>query len=143
MAEGFARRYGSDVMEPVSAGFSPAPIVQPLTRKVMEEKNISLNEQVTKGLDAVDVPSFDLIVNMSGVKLPNRMPIEVREWKVEDPIGKDEEAYVAARDQIEMAVMRLILELRKEQKNAKKPLETAIARKLPALTHKEKRGSER
>ncbi len=118
MAEGFARRYGSDVMHPASAGLSPAPIIQPLTKKVMEEKNISLDDQFPKSLDAVDVPTFDVIVNMSGMKMPSKMPIEVKEWKVEDPIGKTEEVYLAVRDQLEMAVMRLILELRRDEKPA-------------------------
>ncbi|MBV9611230.1 MAG: hypothetical protein JO091_02105 [Acidobacteriaceae bacterium] len=120
MAEGFARKYGSDVMEPFSAGLSPAAIVQPLTKTVMEEKNINLDAQYPKSLDAVDVSGCDLIVNMSGVKLPTRMPIEVREWRVEDPIGRDEETYIAVRDQIEMAVMRLILDLRKEARNGER-----------------------
>ncbi|MBV9405774.1 MAG: arsenate reductase ArsC [Acidobacteriaceae bacterium] len=117
MAEGFARKYGSDVMEPLSAGLSPASIVQPLTKTVMEEKNINLEGQFPKSLDQVDVSTCDLIVNMSGVKLPTRLPIEVREWRVEDPIGRDEETYLAVRDQIEMAVMRLILDLRKDVRN--------------------------
>lgn len=130
MAEGFARRYGSDVMEPLSAGFSPATIVQPLTKKVMEAKNIHLDAHYPKSLDAVQVSSFDLIVNMSGTKLPTRLAVQVLDWKVEDPIGKDEETYVAVREQIEMAVMRLILELRKEARNG----ESAAERVMPAGT---------
>jgi protein-tyrosine-phosphatase len=116
MAEGFARIYGADVIEPQSAGFSPAPIVQPLTKKVMEAKNIKIDDQYPKDLGSIDVPSLDLIINMSGTKLPARMPIEVRDWKVEDPIGRLEEVYIMVRDQIEMLVMRLILELRKENR---------------------------
>ena len=115
MAEGFARKYGSDVMDPFSAGLAPAPIVQPMTKEVMKAKNITLDGQYPKTLDALDLSSFDLIVNMSGVKLPVRLPIEVREWTVEDPIGKSEEIYNTVRDQIEMAVMRLILEFRKPE----------------------------
>lgn len=118
MAEGFARKYGSDVMEPASAGLFPAPIVQPLTKKVMEDKNINLDAHFPKSLDAVEVPGFDMIVNMSGTKLPSKMPIEIREWKIEDPIGKTEDVYVNVRDQLEMAVMRLILELRRGDKPA-------------------------
>ncbi len=117
MAEGFARRYGSDVLDPASAGLSPAAIVQPLTKKVMEAKNINLDQHHPKSLDSLNVSTFDVIVNMSGVKLPNRLPIEVREWKVEDPIGKNEETYETVRDQIEMAVMRLILDMRKQARN--------------------------
>ena len=121
MAEGFARKYGADVMLPFSAGFSPAPIVQVLTKKVMEQKNIKIDDQYPKDLNAVDIPSFHLIINMSGSKLPARMPIEVREWKVADPIGRSEEIYVKVRDNIEHRVMRVILEFRREIKNAQQP----------------------
>ena len=130
MAEGFARRYGSDVIEPCSAGFAPAAIVQPLTKKVMEAKNIRTDDQYPKSLDAIDLPQLDLIVNMSGVKLPARLPVQVREWKVEDPIGKTEEVYVTVRDQIEMSVMRLILELRKETlHNQNTPLPRGVSQR--------------
>ena len=113
MAEGFAAKYGSDVMHAVSAGLAPAQIVQPLTKKVMEAKNININHQYPKNLAVVDPASFDIIVNMSGRKLPEPVHIDVRHWRVEDPIGKEEDVYVAVRDQIEMQVMHLILELRR------------------------------
>jgi len=125
MAEGFARRYGPDVMEPASAGLSPASIVQPLTKKVMEEKNINIDSQYPKNLNSLPVRSFDLIVNMSGNKLPARMPMEVRTWHIEDPIGQPEEVYIAVRDQIEMQVMLLILELRREAAKAGAAAESA------------------
>lgn len=113
MAEGFARHYGGDVMEPASAGLAPAPIVQELTKKVMQAKNVNIDDQYAKHLGSLDVHGFDLIVNMSGTKLPTRVPIAVRDWNVEDPIGREEDVYIAVRDQIEMLVMRLILELRR------------------------------
>lgn len=122
MAEGFARKYGSDVMESASAGLAPALIVQPLTKKVMSERNIDIEDQHPKDLGMLELKNFDLIVNMSGAKLPPRIPIEIREWKVKDPIGQEEEVYVAVRDQIENAVMRLILEFRQARNGARKPL---------------------
>jgi arsenate reductase (thioredoxin) len=125
MAEGFARKYGSDVLEPSSAGFAPANIVQPLTKKVMEAKNINIDDQFPKDLDQVGVAQFDLIVNMSGNKLPERMPVEVREWNVEDPIGQSEEVYVQVRDQLENQVMRLILDLRRDARKRIEPKEPA------------------
>ncbi len=118
MAEGFARCYGSDVMKPSSAGLAPAPIIQPLTKKVMEAKNINIDDLSPKELGSLDVAAFDLIVNMSNRPFPMRLPIEVREWKMEDPIGKTEEVYISVRDQIEMLVMQLILELRREVRKA-------------------------
>ncbi len=100
-------------MEVASAGFAPASIIQPLTKKVMEAKNISLETHFPKNLEEVPLAGFDLIVNISGRKLPTRLPIEVREWTVEDPMGKSEEEFLTARDQIENLVMRLVLDLRK------------------------------
>ncbi len=120
MAEGFAKAYGSDVLEPVSAGLAPAPIIQPLTKQVMEEKNISLDDQCAKDVGLIDLRSIDLIINMSGRPLPFGMPVEVRDWKVEDPIGRDEETYIRVRDQIERLVMGLILDLRRERRPAKR-----------------------
>jgi protein-tyrosine-phosphatase len=118
MAEGFARRYGSDVMEVESAGLAPASIVQPMTKQVMEAKNINIDSQYPKNLSELPVSSFDLIVNMSGMRLPTRTPVEVRDWKIEDPINKPEAVYNEVRDQIENEVVRLILELRREAKRA-------------------------
>jgi len=128
MAEGFARKYGSDVMKAASAGLSPASIVQPLTKKVMEAKNINIDSQSPKSLNSVPARSFDLIVNMSGAPLATRIPVPVREWPIEDPIGCSEEIYEAVRDQIEMRVMMLILELRRE---AAKPASEAAAVRAP------------
>jgi len=113
MAEGFAKQYGADVMDAKSAGLSPAAIVQPLTFQVMEEKNVKLNGQCPKDLSSIAISDFDLLINMSGVKLPSRIPLPVREWKIEDPIGRSEEVYREVRDQIEDLVMRLILEFRR------------------------------
>lgn len=120
MAEGFARTYGSDVIEPVSAGLAPAPIIQPLTKQVMKAKNISLDQQRAKDLSQVDLQTIDLIINMSGRALPAKLPVEVREWRIEDPIGRDEETYIVVRDQIENLIMSLILELRRVKRPAKR-----------------------
>ena len=118
MAEGFARKYGSDVLEAGSAGLAPAPIVQPLTIKVMEDKGIHIDDQFPKDLSSLPLSTYDVIINMSGMKMPGRTAIEIRDWPVSDPIGQSEEVYVSVRDQIEMLVMQLILELRREARRA-------------------------
>jgi protein-tyrosine-phosphatase len=118
MAEGFARRYGSDVMEVASAGLAPAAIVQPETKQAMQAKNINIDAQFPKDLNQLPVSTFDLIINMSGARLPSRISAPVREWRVEDPIGKSEEIYTAVCNQIENQVQMLILELRRDAKRA-------------------------
>ena len=111
MAEGFARAYGSDVMIARSAGLSPAAIVAPLTRQVLGERNIRIDDHFPKGLDFVSHETFDVVVNMSGTPVHVEAP-RVVEWPVPDPIGRAEAVYRAVASQIEGLVMRLILELR-------------------------------
>jgi arsenate reductase len=112
MAEGFARAYGGDILVAQSAGLSPAAIVQPETRQVMAERNVRIDQQFPKGMEILAREQFDVIVNMSGQKLPVAPGARVRDWLVRDPIGQKDEVYKAVAEQIEGLVMRLILELR-------------------------------
>lgn len=112
MAEGFARALGSDVMTPASAGLSPAISMPPLTIKVMKERSISVAEHFPKDITFLRTIPFDLIINMSGKKLPPIYKAKVEDWKVKDPMGHDEATYRATRDDIEKRVQELVLAIR-------------------------------
>lgn len=112
MAEGFARTYGGDVLIAASAGTSPAAIVQPETKKTLALRNVRIDDQFPKGLEILARDHFDVIVNMSGQKLPLAPGAVVREWAVRDPIGESDAVYKSVAEQLEGLVMRLILELR-------------------------------
>ncbi len=112
MAEGFARKYGSDVLEAHSAGVCPAVSVSRLTREVMARRNIDLSGHFPKGVSEAAPESFDLIVNMSGEPLPAPAAVHQLMWDVQDPIGGDAEVHEQTASQIETLVMQLILELR-------------------------------
>jgi len=116
MAEGFAKSYGVDVMDANSAGLAPATSIAPLTRQVMMEKNIDIGEAFPKGVGMVIPGGVDLIVNMSGHKLPAKTAAPVEDWEIRDPIGQSETVYRDVRDEIERRVMTLILSIR--QRNA-------------------------
>ena len=117
MAEGFALRYGPDVMEVASAGLAPANIVAPLTAKAMlESKGIDLSAQWPKSLSDV-TGAFDIIVNISGHPLPPAMNAkDVRAWTVRDPVLDDETVHLQVATQIESLVQQLILELRDRER---------------------------
>jgi arsenate reductase len=118
MAEAFARAYGSDVLAPASAGFAPAERVPEDTIRAMDEKNLDVRSQVPKSVSDLGAAEFDLVINMSGYPLPQLNGAPLREWDVPDPVLMDYDAHCRVRDQIEMLVMKLILELRREQKQA-------------------------
>jgi len=119
MAEAFARAYGADVLLPASAGLSPAGRLPPDTLRAMEEKNLDLSAHYPKSLSSVNVRNIDLLVNMSGV--PIRLEVPTVEWTVSDPVTMEYEDHCKVRDQIENLVMKLILDLRRQQKNAAEP----------------------
>ncbi len=111
MAEAFARAYGSDVLAAQSAGLSPASIIAPMTRQVLAERNLNIEEHFPKGLEIVAREPFDLVVNMSGH--PMNMPgSHIVSWAVRDPIGQSAALYQEVVQQIEGLVMGLILSLR-------------------------------
>lgn len=114
MAEGFARAFHADVMNAESAGISPLGIVPPETSTAMLERDVSLKSHHSKGMDAFDLRSFDLIVNMSGFPFPNSVhrAVTVLEWTVEDPYQGNERRYRKVRDEIERRVAKLADSLR-------------------------------
>jgi arsenate reductase len=111
MAEGFAKKFGSDCMAVQSAGLNPAAIVQDETHRTMAGRGVLLQGQFPKGIELLAREPFDVIVNMSGHPLP-KMNGRVVDWRVKDPIGLSVEVYEAVADQIEQRVMQLILEMR-------------------------------
>jgi arsenate reductase len=114
MAEGLARHYGSDVLKASSAGLAPIHRVDPFSIKAMQDRNIDITTAFPKGLNEVDPTSYDLIVNMSGEKLP-ASAVLVEEWEIPDPISRGEEECRKTADLLEQKVMRLILQFRLKQ----------------------------
>jgi protein-tyrosine-phosphatase len=112
MAEALARKYGADVLAADSAGLTPAIVTTPLTRAVLSARNVDLGNHLPKSFNDLDLTRYDLIVNMSGVKLPATVRVPVETWPVPDPYGAAEPAYRRACDDIENRVMRLILRAR-------------------------------
>jgi protein-tyrosine-phosphatase len=112
MAEGFANRYGKDVMVALSAGLAPAGGVTQETVAVMRERNVDVQSHVPTVFDPREAAECDVVVNLSGIKLTGVPSRKLQEWKVQDPIGGSIELYRTIRDELEQRVMRLILELR-------------------------------
>src|SRR5579872_782560 len=102
MAEAFAKAYGSDILIVRSAGLAPAVSMPPLTRQTLSEKNIQSEGQFPKALEAVAGEPFEVVVNLSGERLP---PVfgeaRIIDWNVRDPIGESEDVYRAVAVQIE------------------------------------------
>lgn len=121
MAEAWLRHLaGSEpnpvAVEAVSAGLHPLGYITEETKEVMEEKNVSLAGQESKGLEAIDWQQVEILVNMT--PLPGRSVVpgfqgERLDWKIPDPYGQPLRTYRRVRDQLERKVKRLLAELKK------------------------------
>jgi arsenate reductase len=116
MAEGFANHYGADVLTAKSAGLSPIDGIPPGTVEVMFEQDIDVSRHVPQLYNPLRTDDYDIVVNMSGFRLPGPPPKELIDWKVRDPYGSPMDIYRVSRGEIEQRVMRLILELRRRAK---------------------------
>ncbi|NDJ11784.1 MAG: arsenate reductase ArsC [Acidobacteriia bacterium] len=113
MAEGFANHYGSDVLVATSAGLSPMPGIVKSTVEAMDEVGVDISAHIPSWYEPTLAAKCDIVVNMSGYRLPGKAPKQVVEWKVEDPYMKPRSAYQRVRTDIEQKVMQLILGLRR------------------------------
>jgi protein-tyrosine-phosphatase len=114
MAEAFARRDGSDVIVAASAGVAPCGEVSPVTKRLMAERGVRLDDARSKGLEEAG-SDFDIAVNMSGWTLPPGVAHELRKWRVADPVSLTEERHREVRDHIEALVAELVEELRRHR----------------------------
>jgi arsenate reductase (thioredoxin) len=114
LAEAFARKHASDVIDPSSAGISPFDRIVEPTISVGSEFGLSFDGQFSKGFGPEDLAAADLIVNLTGIDSPGLFettrPVVV--WDVDDPFGEDLDVYRRIAAQIEAKILVLAAELR-------------------------------
>ncbi len=114
MAEGFFRKYASDVYEPISAGTKPLSQVNPLAIQVMNEVGIDISKQKSKDLTEDMIRNSEKIINMGCMDksfCPTLFIPKVVEWGIENPKGKPIEKIREIRDKIERRVKVLAAEI--------------------------------
>ena len=111
MAEAFARFYGDDKIEALSAGTMPSNEVDPVVVQVMQEKGIDISKNKPKQITMQMVQEADSIIVM-GCSAEGFCPApllnKVTDWNIEDPKGKPVEAVKEIRDKIEAKVLKMI-----------------------------------
>ena len=123
MAEGFAREFGKGLIEPYSAGLSPADEVHPRAIAVMSEVGIDIAQQKPKLIDIGILQRADVIITLCGhaeEKCPwTSTPIQRIHWPINDPVratGTDEEImneFRRARDEIKSRIEEFIQLIKK------------------------------
>ncbi len=112
MAEGWAKHFGSDVLEVYSAGTHPSDKVNENAVEVMKEAGVDISSHFPKTLD--DIPyEMDILIKMGcGVVCPFVPNNHEEDWGLDDPVGKPVEDFRKTRDIIREKVMELICKAR-------------------------------
>lgn len=108
MAEGWAKKLGSEVFEAYSAGTENYPEVKPLAVAVMEEAGVDMSSHHPKLL--TDIPEeLDLLITMGcNVVCPFVPNQHAEDWGLEDPSGGPIDGFRVTRDMIKEKVLVLI-----------------------------------
>ena len=111
MAEAFARMFGGDQVEALSAGSKPSGLINSKAVRFMAELGYDLTTHASKSLDDIE-GEFDAVVTMGcGDNCP-WVPAKCREdWALPDPKHMDDDGYRAVRDEIAQRVKALLAEL--------------------------------
>jgi len=108
MAEGWAKKLGSDVLEAYSAGTQNYPEVKPLAVQVMEAAGIDMSAHYPKLLS--DIPAeVDILITMGcNVECPFVPSSHREDWGLSDPSGGPVEGYEETRDLIREKILELL-----------------------------------
>src|SRR3989338_3792259 len=119
MAEGFARQYGQNKIECLSAGISPG-FVHPMAIRVMKEKGIDISDHTSKSITSIDLSKVTTLITLCGEAeevcptIPQK--ISKYHWPFPDPcrvLGSEEarlNSFRQVRDAIELKVKQFIEE---------------------------------
>ena len=115
MAEGWAKKLGSDVLEAYSAGTEKYPEVKPLAVQVMEEAGVDMSDHHPKLLS--DIPAeVDILITMGCNVVCPYVPCQhIEDWGLSDPSGGPIEDYRKTRDIIKEKVKDLIQRVKSNQ----------------------------
>jgi protein-tyrosine-phosphatase len=111
MAEAFARMYGGDWVEALSAGSRPGGTVNPKAVAAMAELGYDLTRHASKSVDSYTGQEFDAVVTMGcGDACPLAKAKRRIDWQIPDPRDLPTEEFRAVRDLIGTKVRELLAE---------------------------------
>jgi protein-tyrosine-phosphatase len=114
MAESIARSLGGSGVKAQSAGLAPLGWIAEETVVTLEARGYETRGLASKGLDAVDVDDFDIIVSLLGERgldhIPHGKQARRLAWPIRDPFGEDEEVYLEVARQLELRIRQMFAE---------------------------------
>lgn len=91
----------------LTGGTHPADEIHPEVGKVMQEVGVDLSDQEPQEVSTTELNECDVVATMGCSTLELEADVEVREWALEDPHGKEIKKIREIRDEIEQLVANL------------------------------------
>lgn len=95
----------------LTGGTDPANQVHPEVIDAMQRLGIDISGNVPQKVGPEELNDCDLVVTMGCSTLELAADVELRDWALEDPHGKDQETVTEIRDEIQQRVTALFDEL--------------------------------
>ncbi|MEV6427550.1 arsenate reductase ArsC [Nocardia sp. NPDC051463] len=112
MAAGFLTHLAGTAVEVRSAGTAPAETINPAAVDAMAEIGIDIADQTPKVLIPDTVETSTVVITMGcGDTCPVFPGVTYRDWKLDDPAGRDLDAVRSIRDEIGQRIRNLLTEL--------------------------------
>lgn len=122
MATAFAKREREqrgleDQIEILTGGTHPADTVHEVVIEAMQEIGIDLSDRTPREITTEEMASCDYIATMgcSTLDLDPSADVDVRDWALDDPHGKDVEEVRDIREEVEQKVLALFDELTEQE----------------------------
>lgn len=117
IAEALGKHLASDVFESYSAGTETKPQINQNAVRLMKQLYGIDMEKTQKSKLIEDIPPVDIVVTMGcNVSCPY-LPFKMRvDWGLEDPTGKDDEAFIQTIKTIEKKIIELKSEILSKQR---------------------------
>lgn len=122
MATAFAKRERErcgleDQIEILTGGTHPADTVHEVVIETMQEIGIDLSDRTPREITTEEMASCDYIATMgcSTLDLDPSADVDVRDWALDDPHGKDVEEVRDIREEVEQKVLALFDELTEQE----------------------------
>ena len=108
IAEALGRHLASDVFESYSAGTETKPRINPDAVRILKQTHGIDMEKTQRSKLLSEIPAVDVVITMGcNVRCPF-LPCEHREdWGLEDPSGKEDDAFLETIRLIEQKVLEL------------------------------------
>jgi arsenate reductase len=104
------RRGLENEVEILTGGTHPADEIHPEVINVMQEVGVDLSEQAPQEVSTAELNECDVVVTMGCSTLELEADIDVRDWALEDPHGKEIKKIREIRDEIDQLVTNLFEE---------------------------------